>query len=105
MEKKIDAMYAIYGRGVGICGNCPHFKETFFDTNYFKCSVYGMSRSESTDWRKKWNACGLIDKHFPVSDRRIVETIRARQEEEKPLPGQMTFDDLEGLLPDTICPE
>ena len=89
--RMIDAMYRYYGRGTGICGNCPHLKHKFFDRYYYKCSVYGDSNSEATDWKKSYFACGLIDKPFPESDRRIVELVGSGRKEEEPLQGQMSW--------------
>lgn len=28
---------------------------------YLKCSKYGISSGPGTDWRKKWQACGLFE--------------------------------------------
>ena len=90
MLRKIDAMYAAYGKGVGICANCPHFIERIWDKKYFKCAAYGDSHSEATDWRKKWTACGLIDKPFPEKENRIVERMNYRREEQ-PIDGQISM--------------
>ena len=92
MLRKIDAMYDIYGKGVGICGNCPHFIERIWDRKYFKCGVYGDSHSESTDWRKNWAACGLIDKPFPKDEYRIVYRL-SRKRAEQPVEGQISLLD------------
>lgn len=37
------------------CGDCA-----LLNTNgrYFKCRAYRESRSSTSDWRKKWRACG-----------------------------------------------
>ena len=87
--RKIDVMYRHYGFGVGRCESCPHFKKKTFDRTYHKCLVYGESNSEATDWRKSWDACGLIDKPFPEKDQRIVNLVAAKREDEKPIPGQL----------------
>lgn len=91
MKRKIEAMYSVYGTGIGICAECPHFRKKIFDRTYHKCTVYGDSNCEATDWRKNWKACGLIDKPFPSGDRRIVETIIAQREEDKPIEWQVSF--------------
>lgn len=91
--RKIDAMHHYYGYGCGICGECPHFQDKgWYDKHYFKCRVYGSSNAESTDWRKGYTACGLIDKPFPADERRIVDRIVASRAEEKPIPGQMMME-------------
>lgn len=87
--RKIDAMHHYYGFGVGRCEDCPHFIRHGWDKMYYKCLVYGISNAESTDWRKSWQACGLIDKPFPGGDTRVVDRITAAREEEKPIDGQL----------------
>lgn len=87
--RKIDAMHYYYGRGVGRCEDCPHFIKHVWDRNYYKCLVYGASNAESTDWRKSWPACGLIDKPFPGGDTRVVARITADRQTEMPIDGQL----------------
>lgn len=87
----IDAMYHYYGRGIGRCEHCPHFRRKIFDKTYYKCSVYGDSNATTTDWRPGWSACGLIDKPYPDKDQRIVRLIIATKEAEIPIDGQMMF--------------
>lgn len=95
MAGKINAMYSVYGKGSGRCGDCPHFLEGYYhDRKYFKCVAYGLSHSEATDWRKKWSACGLIGKPLPVGDRPVKERFMGRKRDDQPLPGQMDIDDL-----------
>jgi len=46
------------------CGSCRHLHTFEGNTKcYFKCMQYGVSKSEATDWRKKWAACGLFQRH------------------------------------------
>ena len=92
--RKIDAMHHFYGYGVGRCEDCPHFVKKLFDNAYYKCRVYGNSNSEATDWRKGYTACGLIDKPFPENDVRVFYTIIATAEQEKPIDGQITMDEV-----------
>ena len=92
--RKIDLMHQIYGYGSGTCEHCPHFSEKLWHRAYNKCLVYGDSNSEATDWRKGYIACGLIDKPFPEGDRRIVELVIARRQDEAPIPGQITMEEL-----------
>jgi len=91
--RKIDAMYHYYGVGVGRCGNCPHFVRKVWDKIYYKCTVYGDSNSEKTDWRTGYTACGLIDKPFPDGDVRIVRMIVASKEREE-IKGQISLFDV-----------
>lgn len=89
--RKIDAMHHYYGFGVGRCENCPHFIRKVWDRAYCKCLVYGTSNAESTDWRKNYTACGLIDKPFPAGETRVVDRITAGKQEEKPIEGQISM--------------
>jgi hypothetical protein len=40
------------------CEACFFLKRTGYSKVYLKCARYGDSRSEATDWRAKWPACG-----------------------------------------------
>lgn len=88
--RKIDAMYHYYGKSTGRCENCPHFIKKFWDKAYYKCRVYGESNADSTDWKKSYTACGLIDKPFPEDETRVVYRVIAVKEN-KPLPGQISL--------------
>lgn len=90
--RKIDAMHHYYGYGSGLCEDCPHFcRKVYGPKSWFKCKVYGTSSSESTDWRKGYTACGLIDKPFPDGDRPVVERIVPSREPEQ-IPGQIEME-------------
>jgi hypothetical protein len=60
--RKIASMHSRFGVLQGqFCGGCRHLQRVGGNTKeYFKCRKYGNSRSEATDWRKKWEACGLF---------------------------------------------
>lgn len=94
--RKIDAMLFYYGRALsGRCGECPHLLEgEYHGRKYFKCTVYGLSHSEATDWRKSYLACGLINKPFPEGETRVKDRI-TRGNVQVVLDGQIEMD-LEG---------
>lgn len=100
MERKIEAMHRIYGVHFGKrCENCPHLVKSTWDKTYYKCLLYGESHSEATDWRLKWQACGMIDNKVPVNHKPIIDTIRydrsAHEAEKEPqIPGQVTMEEL-----------
>ena len=75
--KKIDLMHAMFGKAEGKCSECRHFEVHFRDVNYFKCRVYGISSSEATDWRKKYEACGL--KNLKTEHRDIYKYAKAEK--------------------------
>lgn len=57
-ERKILAMHKHFGTcGVLRCKDCDHLKH---DVRY-KCELYGISRSEATDWRLSFQACGMYN--------------------------------------------
>lgn len=59
--KKIDLMYATFGVDTQCrrCKECPCLvRITPTSKAHYKCTVYGKSRSESTDWTGRWMACG-----------------------------------------------
>ena len=60
--KQLATMYARHGQAEGrTCGNCQHLVRGEYNTQtYFKCKNYTpWTHGPGTDWRKKWNACGL----------------------------------------------
>jgi len=63
--KKIAYMHQAFGFTAGEkCRNCAHLRR--YNANSVpvsKCAKYGDSRSEATDWRQKWDACGLFKKY------------------------------------------
>ena len=60
--RKIDLMHKLYGRLDGQrCADCSNLLNKEWAGSYFKCSVYGNSNAESTDWRKKYVACGMFN--------------------------------------------
>lgn len=93
--RKIDLMYRLFGmHGGQKCKNCLNLISREWDKKYYKCSVYGVSSCEATDWRLSYNACGLFNKEW--SGGRIVELVRSNEfktTEEKPLDGQISFEE------------
>ncbi len=64
---RIAWMHARHGRTEGRrCKDCEHLVRG----GYFKCRLYGISASVATDWRLKWEACGLF------KDRERAEAIK-----------------------------
>lgn len=62
--KKIAYMHQAFGFTDGEkCRNCQFLRT--YDANSVrvnKCMHYGDSSSVATDWRQKWDACGLFKK-------------------------------------------
>lgn len=63
--RKADLMHYLFGKVEGhTCGECKNLVEHTYDKTYRKCTVYGQSCAESTDWAKKWSACGMFNKDY-----------------------------------------
>ncbi|MBR3646203.1 MAG: hypothetical protein IKN54_07265 [Lachnospiraceae bacterium] len=94
MLRKIDRMHQLFGISEQHkCKDCEHLiRETYRGRNYFKCSVYGQSNSEATDWRLSYTACGLHNRPYD-GDMEII-SIRPAKEPDKPLEGQIGIFDL-----------
>ena len=93
MVRKIDKMHELFGRGDGLCGKCQHFQQFHYhDRDYQKCEVYGISNSEATDWRQKWDGCGLFNKPYG-GDVPIIKTLTPSKkwENNDQIDGQMSL--------------
>lgn len=91
-DRKIAAMYREYGRGWGYkCGDCPWLYKTLAGKKVlYKCAAYGESRSEATDWVKKWEACGLVSGSLP--DITTVRRLKnAAEPTDEPVEGQINM--------------
>ena len=63
--RKIEAMGARYGWDPEnrSCADCRHCVLTVPGARrYWKCELYGVTAGESTDWVKRWPACGMINR-------------------------------------------
>lgn len=86
--RKIDLMYRQFGKTEGkFCKDCFNLYKRVWDKAYYKCSVYGDSASEATDWRLRYPACGMFNKDWHGNA--IVRMVRPSAGEEKPLDGQI----------------
>lgn len=59
--ERLSSMHRKYGKGPAgqTCDGCVHLVRVAPGRGtFFKCALYRISRSEATDWRKKWAACG-----------------------------------------------
>lgn len=89
--RKIDLMYEMFGRGEGYCKDCKHF-DTYqhHDYQYSKCKIYGVTSSEATDWKQKYEACGLFNKDYE-GDVEIVKLVSGNRSKEEQVQGQMSL--------------
>ena len=95
MLRKIDEMHRRFGVLQGKrCEDCGNLIKGFCGNTFLrKCTVYGATHSEASDWRKKYVACGMFDKEW--SGREIIRTIHnaGAKAPEQPLEGQMTMEE------------
>ena len=96
---KIEAMYEQYGHHDGEkCRDCVNLVcYRWRSASYRKCAAYGVTRSESTDWALKYDACGLFGIPFPDGMRPMVEVKKhdAKTCPDTPTEGQIGFDEIE----------
>ena len=91
--RKIDLMHRMFGVCEGHkCGDCSNMVEHRYNKVYRKCTVYGVSSSESTDWAKRWTACGMFNQEYTGTEiKRIVRRGSGEKEPEEPMEGQMNY--------------
>lgn len=61
MMKTLDVMHRRYGVATAgvTCGDCAFLvRSGGGDGSFPKCKAFRISRSEATDWRLRWPACG-----------------------------------------------
>jgi len=64
--RKIELMHSIFGRTQGRkCSECSNFCEYLANSvRVKKCSIYGLTSSEASDWRNKYDACGMFNMEY-----------------------------------------
>ena len=90
--RKIDAMHERFGVIPGErCENCANLIKGLYNTQFLrKCTVYGATHSEASDWRKRYVACGMFNREYNGNP--IIELVkREREKDEVPIEGQLTF--------------
>jgi hypothetical protein len=90
--KKIDAMHKRFGKLDGNrCGECCNLIVREYGKRYFKCAVYGMSCATSTDWAKRWTACGMFNKEHDPDNRRAWSL---KEPDNEPMNGQLEISEV-----------
>ena len=99
MIKKIERMHLFFGVYAGYkCKDCSNMVSgRYHDKILHKCSVYGLTHSEASDWRLKYEACGMFNKEYSGSP--VIRCIPFRKEENdsEPIPvidGQITIEEM-----------
>lgn len=96
--KKLDLMHLLFGveaRGRR-CRDCPCLVRCVAPTGRasYKCTVYGVSCGESTDWAVKWTACGRFGKPLEKGEYSVMHLRRRGPRATAPevLPGQTAMN-------------
>ncbi len=88
--KKNEAMYAFFGKDhAHQCGDCLNFIECVGNRKWFKCKRYGVSSSLSTDWRKRWTACGKFNIPLAPGEKPMIKRLPPERKSAKPVAGQI----------------
>lgn len=62
---KIELMHHLFGKDTEhTCKDCSNIVKHTKNRSYYKCSAYGETESEATDWRLKYQACGFYNKPY-----------------------------------------
>lgn len=98
VKRKIDAMHQMFGvLPDKLCENCSNLIQgDYHGIHLRKCTVYGATHSEASDWRKKYVACGMYGKEY--SGRPIIDILKCskRDADNIPVDGQMEIMEQEG---------
>lgn len=89
--KKLELMHSIFGKMEGKkCKDCCNFiSDRYHDTILHKCQAYGMTHSEASDWRCKWDACGIYNQPYDGHTVMGRGTREATAVVEQPMEGQI----------------
>lgn len=62
--KPIDHMYETFGKADGKCKDCYNLVKHQANRTWYKCRVWGESSCETSDWRLKYQSCGMYGKKY-----------------------------------------
>lgn len=97
-KRKIYAMHDRYGvLPDKRCEDCDNLlKGDYHGLRLRKCTVYGATHSEATDWRKKYVACGMYNKQYDGTP--IIEILKRakRNIDTIPIDGQIRLEENNG---------
>ena len=94
----IEFMHQLFGSGnpSDKCGTCDHLVSYKQSRTWYKCEVYGDTRSEATDWRLKYPSCALYNMPYNGTTGIEIEKHMRKPKEEVQCDGQMSlFDKVE----------
>ena len=94
MTRGISAMHEMFGvLPDKRCEDCANLMQGDYHGRHLrKCTVYGATHSASSDWSKKYIACGMYNREW-TSPRNAME-LRAKDKAQlEPCEGQMRMED------------
>ena len=89
--RKLALMHQKFGRCEShICGECSNLISVCYAGRILrKCTIYGVTHSEASDWAKRWYACGLFNGTY--TGRPIIELVKPGNDGGEPLENQISF--------------
>ena len=86
--RKIELMHRQFGISAGNrCKDCENFVHGKYHTRMLsKCSVYGLTHSEASDWSGRHEACGMFNREWTGNE--IIRLVRPEKPEPEILEGQ-----------------
>jgi len=96
--RKNALMYSEFGRSEGnYCKDCSYFyKINHHGKIYRKCKVYGITRSDASDWLSGSTACGLFPDKQYGGDKDIISLVTREPQKETQIQGQMNIFQYKG---------
>lgn len=94
-DRKYAAMHREFGKAHGrICGECQHLICSVMRSGrrYYKCKAYGVSKADSTDWGKSWDACMMIYRELLEGYIPLIDRLKhSRRMKNGPVDGQISM--------------
>ena len=88
--RKIALMHLKFGYSGGCCNECSNFgRFSYHDKKYSKCSVYGITNSDASDWSGRYECCGMKNKEW--KEKPIISIVQRDKKEINPIPGQISL--------------
>lgn len=94
--RKITLMHKIFGITEGhTCRECSNLSKMKLNgrRSLCKCSVYGITQSDATDWAGRWQACGAFNRTI-CSQPAMWEVVPEKKpvSNDTPMEGQISFE-------------
>lgn len=87
--KPIDRMHEAFGLAMGTCKDCSHLIAHRANRTWYKCEVWGESSCETSDWRLKYQACGMFGKEYKGRPLKDIVKHQPRSKGVEQVEGQM----------------